>query len=36
LNPSGGAILSYNNNKVQGNGPGGATNGAPTGPAPQV
>jgi hypothetical protein len=36
LNPSGGAILSYGNNKIQGNGPGGAGNGSPTGPAPQA
>jgi hypothetical protein len=36
LNPIGGSILSYSNNKVQGNGAGGANNGSPTGPAPQT
>lgn len=35
LNAAGGAILTYSNNKVQGNGPTGVTNGATTGTAPQ-
>jgi hypothetical protein len=35
VNAAGGSILTYSNNKIQGNGPTGTTNGSTTGGAPQ-